>query len=115
MTYTLTAHTVPAPAADHLVRAATRVLFTQAVITLGALTPRTQSSRMAQADATLVGAVALVTHRAVGLPLSLALTLTLKVDGNLECVFKAHRFDGESFGLLLWAAPGTYLNTERYL
>lgn len=70
---------------------------------------------MALADATLVGAIALVTLRAVGLPLSLALTLTLEVNGDLECVFEAHRFDSESFGPLLWAAPGTYLNTERYL
>lgn len=115
MTHTLTAHTVPAPAADHFVRAAAHVLLTQAVIPLGALTPRTQSSWMAQADATLEGTVALVTLRAVGLLLSLTLTLTLEVNGDLECVFEAHRFDGESFGLLLWAAPGADLNTERYL
>lgn len=115
MTHTLAAHTVPAPTADHLVGAATRVQLTQAVITLGTLTPRTQPPCVAQADATLIGAIAMVTHGAVGLSVSLTLTLTLEVDRDLECVFEAHGFDGESFVFLLWAASGTYLNTERYL
>lgn len=87
MTDTLSAHTVPAAAADRRLRPppagrAAPILLGRAVVSLRALAPRAQSPRVTQADATLVGAVAVVAVGAVGLSLSLALALALEGDGD---------------------------------
>lgn len=50
---------------------------------------------MAQADATLVGAVAMVAFGAIGLGFGLALAVTLEGDSDGEGVLEAHRFNDE--------------------
>lgn len=70
---------------------------------------------MAQADATLKGAVAVVTFGAVGLGFGLALAVALEGDSDGERVLEAHRFDDEGFLLLFGATASSGLHTERHL
>lgn len=70
---------------------------------------------MAQANAALVGAVALVTLGAIGLGLGLALAVALKVDGDGEGILEAHRLDDEGFLLLFGATSSSGLHAERDL
>lgn len=67
---------------------------------------------MALADATLVGAVAVVTLRAVGLGFALTFAVTFKSDCDGERVLEAHRFDDEGFFLLFGATTSSGLHTE---
>lgn len=70
---------------------------------------------MAQADATLIGTIAVVTLWAVGLGFSLALAVTLKSDSDGEGVLEAHRLNDECFLLLFGATTSSGLHTERDL
>lgn len=70
---------------------------------------------MAQADATLVGAVTVVTFGAIGLGFGLALAVALKGDGDGEGVLEAHRLNDEGFLLLFRATASSGLHTERDL
>lgn len=70
---------------------------------------------MAQADATLVSAVAVVTFGAIGLGFGLALAVALKGDSDGEGVLEAHRLDDEGFLLLLGATASSGLHTEGHL
>lgn len=115
MAHALAAHTVSTAAADHFVWPGAGVLLGGAVVPLCTLTPGTQSSWVAQADPTLVCAVAVVTDGTVRLCLSLAFTLTLEVDCDLQGVFEAHRFDGEGLALLFRTASGPSFYTEGHL
>ena len=115
--YALSAQAVPSTAADRRFRptatgGAAPILLGRAVVSLRALAPRTQSPRVTQADAALVGAVAVVADGAVGLSCSLALALALEGDGDREGVLEAHRFDDEGFAFLLGAAAGAGLHAK---
>lgn len=115
MAHTLAAHAVSTAAADYLVRTCAGILLGGAVVPFCTLTPGTQSSWVTQADSTLIGAIAVVTDGTVGLCLSLAFTLTLKVDCDLQRVFKAHWFDGKGLVLLLGTAPGPSFYAKGHL
>lgn len=117
MTHTLAAHTVSAAAADGGVgpSGAAAVLLCGIIVALCALTVRPQATRVAQADAALVSAVALVTLGAVGLGFGLALAVALEGDGDGEGVLEAHRLDDEGFLLLFGATTSSGLNSERDL
>lgn len=67
---------------------------------------------MAQTDATLVGSISVAAFGAVRLSFGLALTVTLKGDGDREGVLEAHRLDNKRFLLLFGAATSTCLHTE---
>lgn len=109
----LAADAVTSPTADGGVRGgAAVVLLGGAVVALGALALRAQPPGVAQADAALVGAVAVVALRAVRLSLSLAPALALEVHDDLQGVLEAQRLDGEGLLLLFGAAPGPRLNAE---
>lgn len=121
MAHALAAHAVAAPAADGRLRppgaggSAAAVLLRGVVVTLRALAVGPQATRVAQADATLVGAVAVVTGGAVGLGLGLALAVALEVDGDGEGILEAHRLDDEGFLLLFGATPSPGLHAEGHL
>lgn len=70
---------------------------------------------MAQADAALEGAVAVVAFGAVGLGFVLAFAVTFESDGDGEGVLEAHRFDDECLLLLFGATTSSGLHTERNL
>lgn len=70
---------------------------------------------MAQADATLVSAIAMVALGAVGLGSVLALAVTLEGDGDGQGVLEAHRFNDEGLLLLFRATTSPGLHTERHL
>lgn len=70
---------------------------------------------MALADATLVGAIALVAFGAIGLGFGLALAVTLEGDGDGEGVLEAHGFNDEGFILLFRATAGPGFHAERDL
>lgn len=115
MAHALAAHAVSTAAADHFVRPGAGILLGGAVVPFCTLTPGTQSSWVTQADSTLIGAIAVVTDGTVGLCLSLAFTLTLKVDCDLQRVFKAHWFDGKGLALFLGTAPGPSFYAKGHL
>ncbi len=70
---------------------------------------------MAQADATFICTIAVVTFGAIGLGFVLALAVALEGDGDGEGVLEAHRFDDEGFLLLFGATTSSGLHTERDL
>lgn len=121
MAHTLAAHTVSAAAADGRVqpsraRGSTAVvLLCGIIVALCTLTVRPQATRVAQADATLIGAIAVVANGAVGLGFGLALAVALKGDGDGEGVLEAHRLNNEGFLLLFGATTSPGLHTERDL
>lgn len=121
MTHTLAAHAVPAAAADGRLGpsgacwSTAAVLLCGIIVTLGALTVWSQATWVAQADAALIGAVAEVTLRAVGLGFGLALAVALKGDGDGEGVLEAHRLNDESFLFLFGATTSSGFHTERDL
>lgn len=67
---------------------------------------------MAQADAALVGAVALAAFRAIWLSFGLTLAVALKGDGDREGILEAHRLDDEGFLLFFGATASSRFNTE---
>lgn len=67
---------------------------------------------MTQADATLIGAVAIVTDRAEWLGAGLALALALEGDSDGQRVLEAHRLDDERLALVLGAAARPRLHAE---
>lgn len=111
MAHTLATHTVPAAAADGSLCTAA-VLLGGIVVAFGAFAVWTQATRVAEADATLVGAVAVVAFRAVGLCFGLALAVTLEGDGDGEGVLEAHRLDDEGFLLLFGATSSSGFHTK---
>lgn len=70
---------------------------------------------MAQAYATLKGAIAVATFGAIRLGFGLALAVALKGDSDGEGVLEAHRFDDKGFLFFGWATTSTSLHTERDL
>lgn len=107
---------VAAAAADGRIGAGVAVvLLCGAVVTLGTLTARAQPPRVAQTDATLVGAIALVARRAGFLHLRLALAVALEVHGDLQRVLEAHRLYGEGLAHVCGTATSPGLHAERHL
>lgn len=120
MTHALAAHAVSAPTTDGVrasrtCRSTAAVLLRGAVVALCTLTVWAQATWVAEADATLVSAIAMETFRAVGLDFGLALAVTLERDGDGQGVLKTHRLDDEGFLLLFGATASSGLHTEGNL
>ena len=121
MTHTLATHTVPTAAANHRLGPSgarwptAAVLLCGIIVALGTLTVWSQATWVAQADATLIGAIAMVTLRAVGLGFGLALAVALKGDCDGEGVLETYRLDDEGFLLLFGTTTSSGLHTKRDL
>lgn len=119
--HTLAAHTVSTPTADgrlgsfRIYRSAAAVLVCGVVVTLGTLAVWPQATRVAQADATLKGAITEIAFGAIGLGFGLALAVTLEGDSDVEGVLKADRFNDEWLLLLFGTTTGFGFHTERDL
>lgn len=112
-TGTLAAHTVSVSTTNRRCWVgAAFVLLGGIIFTLGALTARAQSARVAQAHAALQGTVPMVTGRAGGHGGLLTVTFTSKVHSHLEGVFKAYWLHHECPALLFGAAVKFCLNAK---
>lgn len=118
--HTLATHAVATAAADGAPSSraggpAATVLLGGVIIALSALAVWPQAAGVAQADAALIGAVAVVAFGAAGLGFGLALAVALKGDSDGERVLESHRFDEKCFLLFFGATTSPGLHGKRNL